>query len=631
MGRTAFEKRTILGTSAVTNTIGYTYNLDGSVATLTYPNTGKVITYLPGGAGRTLTAQDIAGSINYVQNAHYAPFGGLTSMTNGAQPITTTNTYNSRLQPVTLSAATSAATILSLSYDFHAGAGDNGNVFQIVNNRDNNRTQNFTYDALNRIQQGNSTGANWGEAFTIDAWGNLTNRSAVTGKTNFEGLSVTALVSNRLSGFGYDAAGNMTSNGSATYTYDAENRLLTTAGVTYAYDGGGKRVKKSSGTLYWTGMGSDNLSESDLTGVIQKEYIFFNSKRVARRDVPGTPSVKYYFSDHLGSASIVTDTIGTMIACPTNSSLITGEDESDYYPYGGEMQLCNRVSQDYKFTGKQRDGESGLDNFGARYDASSLGRFMTPDWSAGADPIPFVVPGQPQSLNLYSYVMNDPILVADADGHFCMDSFGICDSNSGPGSLSAAMVAAVSNVHSGFASVNSALDDDSRFSPFMWEFWTPPMVPGNVKEAMGDSVDASNKKGGLNGSDHKGGFHEEGGYAFPSCSGNCSSLTVVPSLPGAYSDPSVDASATMGFTAADRAKMQLMMDAGQSPDIFWHVHPKGKKGGHDFAQGPSDQDKDIAAGRVNIVVGARNMRVYFYDNNGAVHSMSWKQFMKDRY
>jgi hypothetical protein len=41
--------------------------------------------------------------------------------------------------------------VLSLNYDFHLNAGDNGNVFQVTNNRDSNRTQNFTYDALNRI------------------------------------------------------------------------------------------------------------------------------------------------------------------------------------------------------------------------------------------------------------------------------------------------------------------------------------------------------------------------------------------------------------------------------------------------------------------------------------------------
>jgi hypothetical protein len=63
----------------------------------------------------------------------------------------------------------------------------------------------------------------------IDAWGNLINRSGVIGKTNTEGLSTSAGTNNQLSGFGYDVAGNMTSNPAigAAYVYDAENRLTS--------------------------------------------------------------------------------------------------------------------------------------------------------------------------------------------------------------------------------------------------------------------------------------------------------------------------------------------------------------------------------------------------------------------
>ena len=415
MGRTLIEKRTMLGFSAITNTIKYTYNLDGSMATLTYPKSGKVITYTPGGAGRMLAAQDTASGINYVQNAHYAPFGGLTSMTQDATPITTTNTYNSRLQPSTLSAATGTATILSLSYNFHLGAGDNGNVFQIVNNRDGNRTQNFTYDGLNRIQQASSAGPNWGEAFTIDAWGNLTGRGPVAGKNNYEALSQAALTNNQLTGFGYDQAGNITSNGGVSYTYDAENRLFATSGVIYTYDGDGKRVKKSSALLYWTGTGSDTLSETNLSGTTYAEYIYFNGKRVARRDVPGTPTVKYYFSDNLGSASVITNNTGTMPPL----------EESDYYPYGGEIAVSGSDSNRYKFTGKERDAESGLDEFGARYYTSNLARFMTPDWAAKPITVPYANFGNPQSLNLYSYVVNKPLSLIDDDGHDIIYAAGL--------------------------------------------------------------------------------------------------------------------------------------------------------------------------------------------------------------
>jgi len=71
----------------------------------------------------------------------------------------------------------------------------------------------------------------------------------------------------------------------------------------------------------------------------------------------------------------------------------------------------------YKFTGKERDSESGLDMFGARYYGSSLGRFMTPDWAAKPTAVPYAMFGDPQSLNLYSYVHNNPLFKADDDGH----------------------------------------------------------------------------------------------------------------------------------------------------------------------------------------------------------------------
>jgi len=71
----------------------------------------------------------------------------------------------------------------------------------------------------------------------------------------------------------------------------------------------------------------------------------------------------------------------------------------------------------YKFTGKERDSESGLDNFGARYNSSSIGRFMTPDWSARPTSVPFADLANPQSLNLYSYVTNNPLNRTDPLGH----------------------------------------------------------------------------------------------------------------------------------------------------------------------------------------------------------------------
>jgi RHS repeat-associated protein len=402
------EARTING---VTKNIVTQDNFDGSVATEVYPS-GRTVTYTPGSAGRALAAKDVANNINYVTAATYAPQGALAGFSNGSS-VSGAVTYNSRLQPLQLyfttgtissgtltqlqqtACPTTAAAIMSRSYNFGWGTNDNRNVISITNCRDTNRTQNFDYDNLNRIVDAYTSGPNWGEAFTIDAWGNLTNKGPYLNKTWYEGLNAApATTQNQLSGYAYDAAGNMTLTG---YTYDAENRLATAGGVTYTYDGAGNRVQKSSGTLYW---GAGPLAESDLTASATswKEYVFFNGKRVARRDASDN-SVHYFFSDHLGSMSVI-----------TNSTGATLEEDLDYYPYGGTASGSS--SDHYLFTGKERDSETGLDNFGARYDSSALGRFMTTD--------PVVITTErlmnPQQLNLYAYVANNPLRFIDPTG-----------------------------------------------------------------------------------------------------------------------------------------------------------------------------------------------------------------------
>ena len=62
-----------------------------------------------------------------------------------------------------------------------------------------------------------------------------------------------------------------------------------------------------------------------------------------------------------------------------------------------------------RYTGKERDTESGLDYFGARYYASNIGRFMSPDWGAKEEPVQYAKLDNPQSLNLYAYVLNNPL------------------------------------------------------------------------------------------------------------------------------------------------------------------------------------------------------------------------------
>jgi RHS repeat-associated protein len=436
MGRILQERRTIGAAAGEYDTDAY--NLDGSEASVTDFGYGVAYTY--NGAGRPLTAENATSGNNFVTGATYAPPGELAGFTNGTS-ISGAVTYNSRLQPIQMyftngsisnttltqlqqtACPTTTATIMNQSYNFGFGTNDNGNVASIANCINTNRIENFTYDSLNRIGSGYSSGSQWGETYTIDAWGNLTNRAEVSGKSNYEPLNTTAGTNNQLVGYTYDTAGNMTVNGSATFTYDAENRLIWTngsSGYRYIYDGDGERVEKcvaatattacptgaGTGTLYWRGISSDPLTETDAAGNVENTYVFFAGQRVARVDSAG--AVHYYFSDHLGTHAVVENATGT--AC---------EQDVDYYPYGGEQsENCSTpVAQNYKFNGKERDAESGLDNFGARYNTSNLGRFMTPDWAAKPVNVPYANFGNPQSLNLYAYTENNPSTMGDPDGH----------------------------------------------------------------------------------------------------------------------------------------------------------------------------------------------------------------------
>jgi RHS repeat-associated protein len=125
------------------------------------------------------------------------------------------------------------------------------------------------------------------------------------------------------------------------------------------------------------------------------------------------PSVTttYYHGDHLGSARLTTGADGY----PTCSAT--------FLPFGQEWNPQITVNH-YKFTGKERDSESGLDNFGARYDSSQYGRFMTPDWSASPITVPYANFADPQTLNLYGYVRNNPLGRPDIDGHCFI--FDVC-------------------------------------------------------------------------------------------------------------------------------------------------------------------------------------------------------------
>ena len=121
--------------------------------------------------------------------------------------------------------------------------------------------------------------------------------------------------------------------------------------------------------------GGEILAETDLSGNTLNEYIFFGGKRVAMLPAGGNPI--YYAEDLLGSSRVITQNNGAVCY------------DADFDPFGGEHAYTNTCSQNYKFEGKERDTETGNDDFGARYYTSRFGRWLSADWSSVPVPVPY--------------------------------------------------------------------------------------------------------------------------------------------------------------------------------------------------------------------------------------------------
>jgi RHS repeat-associated protein len=288
-----------------------------------------------------------------------------------------------------------------------------------------NGNWNYQYDQLNRlvcsnlVSNGTCSSPSNGTptyAYIYDRFGNRWQQNGpLTMLLSFTGNATTN--NNRMDLMGryaYDSAGNVTNDGVHSYTYDAENRLISVDGgatASYIYDADDHRVRKTTAGVsvdYLYDLGGNQITELSSTGSWNRGELYAGGKHVATYNYGTT-----YF--------IHSDWLGTERARTTVSASVYETCAS--LPFGDGLSCSGGDPSPLHFTGKQRDLESGLDDFGARYGASNFGRFITPDWSATAVDVPYADFANPQSLNLYGYVKNNPITLGDSDGH-CPD--GIC-------------------------------------------------------------------------------------------------------------------------------------------------------------------------------------------------------------
>jgi RHS repeat-associated protein len=220
----------------------------------------------------------------------------------------------------------------------------------------------------------------------------------------------------------HDSHGNMTSMPHLSQMeWDFEDQLhhVKKGNVMayYVYDAAGERVRKvvekNNGTLieeriYLGGFevfrkcnGSGIVLERETLHIMddQQRIAMVETRTVDTQDVDRAPRqlVRYQFGNHLGSASLELD---------DQAQIISYE---EYYPYGSTSYQAVRSQTEtpkrYRYTGKERDEESGLYYHGARYYAPWLGRWIS------CDPLKTV-----ESVNLYVYVKTNPVRYRDPSG-----------------------------------------------------------------------------------------------------------------------------------------------------------------------------------------------------------------------
>lgn len=344
----------------------------------------------------------------------YGPTGGLTAFQYGVRNDTgtglvETRTFNPRLQPLqfTVTDPTTQSNVLTQAFSFADTNGkNNGNLISYAATGAQIFSRAYSYDQLNRLV--GMTG-DCSMTWAYDVWGNRLSQNGGAPCTN--GAEVGSVNSrNQLTGITYDSAGNMTAvpqgASNVSLTYDAENRIVWVGSpnqnnsVNYIYDASGQRVQKSTyGTSAITKYVFDGagqvVAELDGGGTWQAGYVYVAGRLSA---VYKNGTVYFTHSDHLTSTRLwsTIDRAKYM--------------QFDYQPFG--EALSRTPINEFLFVGKEHDLESATEHFLFRDYPSSLGRWAQVD--PGGMAVLDVT--NPQTLNLYSYVLNSPCVYVDPLG-----------------------------------------------------------------------------------------------------------------------------------------------------------------------------------------------------------------------
>jgi RHS repeat-associated protein len=382
-GRLRTEIKTI-GTDSYR--IDWTYDATGRVAAIQYPAVGgarELVTMTYDANGRAATVGNYVGGITYDarSNVTGATYG------NGA---TVTRTYSPTRGWMLGQTITAGGAIRDQFAVTRAASGD---ILGRTSTSEVRDAWEFTYDPLGRLTVANNTADDTlDEAFTYDSIGDRLTSRRGTATTTYQYPSGGAARPHAPTTIGgvavrYDANGNRLGiGGSADAIYDANNRLVDDGMTTYAYDAEGTRVR--AGTKVFV----RELFEAE--GATSMSYYYLGKERVARRDQTG--AVAYYHGDSIGTVRTLTSA----------TAAVAGRKLAFAF---GELASSTGIEDPFGIAGQRRD-DSGLFHMGARMMDPAHGQFTQPDPSGAPDP------ARPQTLNRYSYVLNNPIRLLDPTG-----------------------------------------------------------------------------------------------------------------------------------------------------------------------------------------------------------------------
>ncbi len=407
--------------------LAYAYNRQDALDSLTYQGqTSLSLVYRYNKLGQL---DCVLAGTDTIASYRYAPTGQTeqTRLGRGLQMLS--QTYTVRDWPDILSAAGSPNNAFWLDLNYELNGNVSGQQWRAVNPAVTYGYA-YNYDPLNRLRTARATGAFTAPAtvgYRYDRRGNLLSLNRVTAGLNPDSLTqthfyiagknwldkfTTPTAPQNPGNYQYDASGNMTADASRALTGIAYNYLnlpvsLTKSGspVNYGYDGQSQRLwKKNGATITWyvrTAAGH-TLAELNGAGAVQYFNLLTPSgETIAQKRFDTTPAKDYYYlKDHLGS---------NRLTIRNDSGVGTVTAETDYDPFGFEIRNPGSATAEqrkFKFTGKERDTESGLDYFGARYYDSAIGVFRS------VDPLDTKYPG----ISPYAYALNNPINNIDPDG-----------------------------------------------------------------------------------------------------------------------------------------------------------------------------------------------------------------------